>query len=225
MNIKDVILEDVNKFKGLKKWRGCENFRQIREDTYKIFDINIHIENFIDIGACLGEVSYAASILFEDAKIISIEASPQTFKLLRANLSSLNSKNLFVENLAIDSCDCKKMFMKRMKNIGQNKTATEGAEETAVMSISFLSLLEKYDVKNLNKSVIKIDCEGCEKFILNHYRTLNQFYQVSLEAHENQNGVTTIVDEFMAYMQNTHTIIYGSRTVGSIYEIVFRKKP
>lgn len=106
----------------------------------------------IDIGAYIGEYSiYAAQRV---KKVISYEASPETFKVLKMN----KKENMYIYNKAIvgNKSDYVKLFLS--KGIGATNSIVKSKNKAGYINIKALNFNEAIK----DATIIKIDVEGAE---------------------------------------------------------------
>ena len=133
---------------------------------------------FIDIGANIGHLSIFLKKSFPDMNCISIEANPNTYKILNDNIK-LNRLDIKSYNYAVgekndvlidfqDSYadDCNSVIVNKM----QNKTNKDLylIESSKTISIKMKTLDNILDSLNIleNINLLKIDTEGYEYFVL-----------------------------------------------------------
>jgi FkbM family methyltransferase len=127
-------------------------------------------DTFIDIGANIGLFSIIASeIVGPNGKVISFEPSPITFKRLKENCELNNTQNIEIKNIGLSDNIGKLDFY--ISDNGYDawnsfaKSHDDKLKNKIEVSVSTLdNELEKFDAKNV--SLIKIDVEGWEKFVL-----------------------------------------------------------
>ena len=138
-----------------------------------IINLEMTTSLIFDIGANIGK--YSLANLTEKTKIISVEASPKTFKKLYEKLNNYN--NIILENVAISNSD--KPFITFYECIEDDTLSTMDKEwlvsdksrfgnkqktiyENLVPTVSLDSLIVKYGVPDL----LKIDVEGAEEQVI-----------------------------------------------------------
>lgn len=117
--------------------------------------------DFVDCGANLGYWSVLASDpAINCASVCAVEASPQTFELLRRNWE-LNGKRFEILNKAIFSESALTVHIKRDPvNHAGASLCSAGADSDAVTTISIDDLIQK---KNSGRpTLVKLDVEGVE---------------------------------------------------------------
>jgi FkbM family methyltransferase len=131
-----------------------------------------------DIGANIGYDSLLSSkAIGESGTVVSIEAAPATFDLLKSNLALNNVQNVRALNLAVsDEHGCLTLYTGDSTNIG-NSSAIKSDERTIEVTVDARPLdevLTEDERKNLR--LIKMDIEGGEPAVLRRFlRTLNLY--------------------------------------------------
>lgn len=129
------------------------------KDMYSIPDEFIKPPKIIiDLGAHVGFASIYYALKYKEAKIYSIEASKENFKLLKTNTSSF--QNITVLNNAVYFKDGEVLFDE--SGLSYNTKISDKGE--VVKSVSIPALMQEYGIKNID--LLKIDIEGAEKELL-----------------------------------------------------------
>lgn len=115
---------------------------------------------FLDVGANVGAYSGFIKSLGLGNKIVSIEASPETFKKLSFNLPSADVVKF---NCAVAEEEGKVNLQINQQNAGENKIAAAG-EESVKVEAKRLSDIIKQNCQSA--PVMKIDIEGYEENVL-----------------------------------------------------------
>lgn len=124
---------------------------------------NSHKPSFIDIGANIGAYSIFVNNLGVNAKIISIEADPETFECLQFN--SPRTTNL---NMAVASKEGVIPFYINKNSRGENSLIEGvGTTKIEVPAKRLVQILDDNDV--WQPSALKIDVEGAEMDILGKF--------------------------------------------------------
>ena len=131
------------------------------EDNF-ISDILKTGDTYVDVGANIGSLVLTASISVSNSgKVIGIEAHPETFKNLEANIKLNKSKNIKLVQSAVG--DRKGvLFFSNINSDDQNKVLLEPKNGIEVEVNTLDELLLEYN----NVSLLKIDVEGYEKYVL-----------------------------------------------------------
>src|SRR5262249_7184879 len=121
-------------------------------------------DTFVDVGANIGYYSMLASTLVgKSGRVVSIEASPETFQALESNLARNSIENVRAINMAAsDSQGSLKLYRGHVFNIGLATVIQEqGFEfECEVAAAPLTSILQPVEIRNAR--LIKIDVEGAE---------------------------------------------------------------
>ena len=127
---------------------------------------------FIDLGANIGAYSlWASKKISSQGHIISIEADPETFKLLSKNveINNFSCKNHLINKGVSDSVGILQFYRHTEKNIGGNSFfLSENLEAALQLPVSPLFELVHELVSKID--VLKIDIEGFE------FRVLLKFF-------------------------------------------------
>lgn len=125
---------------------------------------------FIDIGANIGLFSlHASKILGDTGKIYAIEPTPDTFDRLKQNIKLNKFENIEPHNLGLSNS--KSFFDFHISNDGHdawnsfaNLPELISCEKITVQADTLDSFILQNKIKNI--SLIKLDVEGWEKFVL-----------------------------------------------------------
>ena len=138
------------------------------EPEYKILQDFIKPGDWVvDIGANIGYYTKRFSELVgPQGRVISFEPIPATFSLLAANVQLFHNKNVTLINAAVsEKLDLAGMsipsFSTGLKNYYEAHISTTKNRELSILMFSLDSI---FDTKNI--SLIKIDTEGHEEFVL-----------------------------------------------------------
>lgn len=149
----------------------------------------IHIPKngvFVDVGANTGYYTVNIASKLKGGKIISIEADPDTFKILEKNCSINKISNLEMYNIACSNQEGNINFFKTNKHSGIN-SILEQPEKNGFNKIKIKSNTLDNILNSRFKKIdwIKIDVEGAELFVLEGAQeTLNYTKHIIIEIHE-----------------------------------------
>ena len=132
----------------------------LNKDLYKVQRWpRDYFDYVFDLGAHIGAFSLVTRILNPNAKIIAVEPGTMQQKLLEQNLGLLNVK---IVKKAIGDGN-KVVYNEISKRLGTSYCleSDKGSIETINFSDLFLSSGCSFD----KKYFLKLDCEGCEKYI------------------------------------------------------------
>jgi len=134
------------------------------------------VSTFIDIGACGGTISLNALQILAPERIISLEPCKETFEiLLNTNKNTGNAFECY--NVCYGSGESLYYIYKRAKGMRRFLTHSEINWDRAkkffarhptylIESKSLNQMFEDYNIDADKPYIIKIDCEGCERFLL-----------------------------------------------------------
>ena len=125
---------------------------------------------FIDIGTNIGLFSLIASqIVGEKGKVISFEPTPSTFSRLIENIEINNLKNIDARNIGLsDKSDELTFYMSKNGHDAWNSFAPS-LDNKLEKEIKVPESTLDFELENIDKSkitLVKIDVEGWEKFVL-----------------------------------------------------------
>lgn len=163
-------------------------------DCYEMRDFfksnDKQIDYIIDIGANIGIFTLLSSVLFPTAKKILIEPNINNVDLLMDNLYGFN--NAVVYNVALgDGGKCKMQFDQRWSGSDKTINNVDG-------DINSLTIAEIISLANGGNYIIKIDCEGAEKFLLTADKSLFDKCQYFVcEFHESEDNNLKAFDKWV----------------------------
>ena len=137
-------------------------------------------DEVIDIGANIG--SFSILVSSDVDKVFSYEPSSSTFEMFNKNIEENGISNVFAFNEAVSD---RKGDVSFFINEGSPTSSTEidgKGEEITVKSTTLEKIIEKVE---LNKCLLKIDCEGAEFPIINSTspKILSKFAEILMEVH------------------------------------------
>jgi FkbM family methyltransferase len=173
-----VVFNSINKIQSNIKYNWIENlvFYASKGDSgivaniyYGLYEFNesaflVHYlrekDVFLDVGANVGHYSLLASGI-KKCKSIAIEPVPKTFVRLNEQIA-LNKLEHKISTLNIGIGNkCSKLYFSEDKNT-MNRIVDENYKNAVQIPVKTLDVL----CDNMNVSLIKIDVEGYEKFVL-----------------------------------------------------------
>lgn len=178
-------------------------------EEYKFLDVNNEI--VIDIGSNIGD-SAIYFALNGAKKIIALEPYPYSFDLMETNVRENNLLDKIEMVCAGYGKDGEISIDENVKNnMGTSLKSSGKGRKVKVYSLE--SLIKKF---NLDKGVLKIDCEGCEYHILREDNSvIARFSQIQIEYH---NGYKKLVKKLnSAGFQVKHVNRSGLMNFGYIY--------
>lgn len=132
----------------------------IHDDSYylrKFFSTNkLPINHIIDIGANIGYFTLLASVLYPETEKILIEPNPENVKVLNFNFKDFSNINIIPKALG-DGSKVKMSFDSRWSGSDTVLISNDGNIESINPN--------KIITKDLNNFILKVDCEGGEKYL------------------------------------------------------------
>ena len=155
-------------YDGISNYTNIYGFyeRDIINTLKKIFKVNKVNNYFIDVGANYGTHSLYLYNSFK--KIISIEATPKIYQLLKYNCEDY--KKIITINCAASDNKISKPFYVNNKNYGANSLVKKKYNSQIKVKCNTLDNLIK--IKSINHSFVKIDTEGSEVLVLKGMKKL-----------------------------------------------------
>ena len=169
INLEDKIFEFFYK-KNQKKY----NFEGIlRGNVYKKINLNYSVDIIIDVGANIGATSVFFSLNYPKSTIFAFEPVSETYDILLKNTESF--KNIFSYKCAItDKNDLQKIYIDE-DLLGRSSLIKDhrNMNITYTENIKTMNLNNFLKENNISKiDILKIDCEGSEKDILNSIKNI-----------------------------------------------------
>lgn len=178
-----IIIENKPTDKNLHFWKNT--FISWEPETFDVFDEYLHKDKiFIDIGGWIGTTCLYGSR--KSKQVYVVEADPFSLIDLKHN-SFLNSRNITVIDNAIYNEDDKELVFGANKNLGSknmNESTSQldpnASEGYKVKTIRISTLLSRYSIDVSNISLIKVDIEGGEEYILDDLFDLKKKYNIPM---------------------------------------------
>jgi FkbM family methyltransferase len=177
---------------------------------------------FVDIGANIGTVSLMAKILFPRIQLVSIEPCPETFKRLYQYLRYwIKRKERGIYNIALGNGSPMSIHLRHGENGGDNRCYSDQEKELwkeggpMVPSKTLSQIFRDYNVDVQKKYVLKIDCEGGERFLLQKdvmeesLQLVRGSVQTMMELHFGIGGNRDQWNLWLDQLRDTHTIKSG----------------
>lgn len=155
--------------------RDCYGLQSLRSSGAKIHTI-------LDIGANAGVFALTARVLFPEARIICIEPCPSTFERL-------------VSNVRFHQIQCHCLALSGDPYVSIQLGADSGSNSTGpatkdggvnIRGATLEQIVSEYDIKVDGGAVIKVDCEGGERTIIESEQDteiLKRFGHFAFELH------------------------------------------
>ena len=135
-------------------------------ETRRYFNLDKGV--FIDIGANIGKYSVMLGRKYPSMKIVSIEASKETFEILKKNIKLNNLKNVIPLNIAASNKKGVSYFYLSNKGLGTSCSLKEIKEHSKKIKVKTDTIDNIIDniIKIKKIRLIKIDVEGSEPEVL-----------------------------------------------------------
>jgi len=173
--------------KNLRFWE--HTFESFEEETYAVFDKYLRKDKvFIDVGSWIGATTMYGSR--KSKHVYCIEADKKAFLDMSRNMALNCEPNYTLLNKAIyhiDNIEINFGKNKFLPNASLNEStsqiqidSTSGNDSYAIETISLSSLLKTYEIDPTQISLIKVDIEGGEEYILNDLHKIHKDYKIPL---------------------------------------------
>jgi FkbM family methyltransferase len=188
-------------------------------DDYDIGSIEENtIDYFIDIGACVGEISIQVAKNNPDAKIIAYEPCKENYNILVKNTKKF--PNIVTINEALgDGSDL------YFNDIGRKDRHLFLVEDNGSYKIKSRRLSDIFKIHNVDTSkrcLLKIDCEGGEAFLIDDKESTNiikSCFHAGIEVHfKHPSSINTWLNIFPEW-KSYNTWIYSN--FEDNYDIVY----
>ncbi len=137
----------------------------------------------LDIGAHIGIFSIFASKIARKGKVYAFEPSPESFKLLKENISLNNLKNIIPVNKGFSSKKGgRKMYISN-EDHREDSFYSRGKKEIEIKTISLNDFFKEYNIDKID--FLKMDCEGAEYEIFRNSskKSLRKLKKIAMEYH------------------------------------------
>jgi len=169
---------------GTRDWEAIAEIYGRKVYTPDHFEIKGN-DIVLDIGAHVGIFAVLASKIAKNGKIFAFEPIPETFSLLKANLSANNASNVVPINVAVSDKDgAKSFFINVEMPIKSSLFDFNDSRKITVRTVSLENFMKKNGIRQID--FLKMDCEGAEHEILFGCSsdTLKKISKISMEYHD-----------------------------------------
>jgi len=171
------------------------------------------IDTVLDIGAGIGTVSLMSRVLFPFAKIIAIEPFKETFDVLEQHVKMWGIEH---HNIALgpgsDMCSVRGRFKGLHRFVSEDEKKWWKKNSYIVLSKTLPQMFDMFNIDTSKNYIIKMDCEGGERFWLKCNDTLNivrSSIMTVIELHIGFGGTKKDWVEFFNSMLDTHDFMIG----------------
>jgi len=199
-----------------KIWRyDCYDLRKFKP---------LDIECFIDIGANIGTTALQAKVLNPIARVIALEPCKTTFEYMDKAMYHWKATGIECHNVALGEGGELFFHNRGGENGGNNRFySLEEREEKGwgprdtyqIESKSLNQIFVDYKIDTNQKYIIKMDCEGGERFLLQEeFREDSLMYirnsvQTMMELHMGLGGTKDQWNAFIGELKDTHELRIG----------------
>lgn len=199
---------------------------QFCDDYYRMKKRTLKNKKVVDIGANIGD----AAILFgkKGATVYSFEPISLAFQIMLRNVSINNlNEQIYMFNVALS--DHNEILEVEYNPYAIGGFSTENQEDGNDIFKETIKIVEVIEyLKNINLlscDILKIDCEGCENYILNDTRLLDFLKpeEVMVEYHEGK--LDNISNIILSKYRNVEIVPFAHlKDYGIIYANEFKVK-
>lgn len=182
-------------------------------DTY---DIRKHdswsIADVVDIGANVGGFSLMSRILFPIARIYAIEPCVETYNRLKETTEVWGVR---CYNFALGNGE--KMRFRGNGLSGYNRfflaSEAPNLNSYAIQSYSLSKICDMFHISERRPYIIKIDCEGGERFVLEDKKAserIRNATKVLMELHYKRTEQKNLWENYLSQFKDTHDLLLCS---------------
>ncbi len=182
-------VHDSRKFteNQLLEIENCDN-----SSLVKAFSYVKKFENAIDVGAWIGDTTYAISKKFQN--VIAFEANPEVYDCLELNIKEHNLSNCEIIQIGLSNKISEQYFLNKTSrtNSGWISTIDLSEEQKSIAKLIKTTTLDSFDYKDID--FIKIDVDSHEGFLLEgakEFFTKNSpvvQIEIKIRSHHRQNA-------------------------------------
>ena len=171
---------------GIKFKHAYGTIIEIFEEDYYKF-LNVQNKSVLDIGAFIGDSSIYF-ILKGAKKVYAIEPHPNAYKEMIENIKLNNMEDKIIPiNMGISYDNNYIMIYTKDMTLVAGSFFNSNNTGIKVPAGKLSDIIEKY---NINAQILKMDCEGCEYYIiLKDYDTIKEFDEIKFEYHADKTKI------------------------------------
>lgn len=121
---------------------------------------DLKINTIVDLGANIGIEAIRLSYLYENARVIAVEAEKGNFKKLEKNTANHFQIEPVHAALWSENCELKLIVAEDGNNQGWHLEKVKVDEDYDMVGLTFSELIKTYDLYSID--ILKIDLEGAE---------------------------------------------------------------
>jgi FkbM family methyltransferase len=197
----------------------------------------MEVDYFLDIGSNVGSVALQAKVLFPKSKVIALEPAKDTFEILKEkSVGFWCNTGIKLYNIALG--DGKEMSFHRKggAGCGMNKFYNQDEKdkwrkdaEYVIESKTIRQIFEDYKIDTSKNYIIKVDCEGGERHLLQQREDFNYYVrnslQLNIEIHQGWFGGYEVWNEWIKEMNDTHQFRVGEWVDKKTPDVRYRYVP
>jgi len=205
-----------------RDWPTVEEILLLDEYGF-INQLTFHQPRILDLGANIGLFSIHCINQFPDAMVLSVEASPATFDILRANQTRYPQKHWQIGHYAVWHTECEVRFIDEEMSTGSHVNQTGSIK---VPAITLDRLINEQCHGRVD--LLKMDIEGAEQAVLEQAESsLMNVEHLILEVHPDKaswNEVLQLVNRNFRYVHliprktSTKPLIFASKSINRMSE-------
>lgn len=170
-------------YKNGIRFKNMHGFILATFEYGEYYFLNVKYKDVIDIGAFIGDTAIYFA-LKGARRVIAIEPHPESYKEMLENIKLNNLENVIIPINAGIASKSGWICIDKTKNTGGAYHKPCNINE-GIPAITLGDVIDKYNI-DINNSVLKIDCEGCERdIILNDREHVKLFNEIAVEYHQN----------------------------------------
>lgn len=179
-------IEKTNTDSNLSFWKNI--YTQWEKETFDVFDKFLDKNKiFIDIGAWIGTTSMYGSR--KSKYVYSVDADNKSIKDMSLNMQNNCDNNYTIINKAIYNIETEIKFGKNLflYNSKMNDSTSQIYDENqvsdeyySVQTITPQGIIDHYNINTNEISLVKVDIEGGEEYIINELYDIHKKYNIPL---------------------------------------------
>jgi FkbM family methyltransferase len=174
----------------------------VRMDEYRINKIDWEPKWILDIGSNIGIFSIMSRLKFgEGVRIIGVEGNNELLEVLTDNCSKYGIEVIGKAISSHSGYGVKVVSRSEQRIHSLCESCSGGIGET----IEIGDLIRDLEIDIREDGIMKIDCEGCEDYLINRVDILSKVKMLSIEFHNMREGSDLIAEKFVSEMDKTHT--------------------